>query len=205
MENRILIFCALIAAAVLAKLYFRRAYTIAKPLPVILIIVLAFLAPQRVDGMWLLAISFGLAGDLFLLKEGGFIAGLTSFLLGHIFYILLFTRAAGGFYYTPALVLGTGAVATGVFLYLSRHLVQSRQKKYIVPVLLYTGVSAILIMNACAYPVVSAAVAGTVAFGLSDFLLAFNKFVRPIRYVEAGVSVSYYAAQWLLALHFRSI
>lgn len=205
MENRLIIFSILIGAAVLAKLFFRPAYTVAKPLPVAFIILLAFLRPERVDSMWLMAISFGLAGDLFLLKEGGFIPGLTSFLLGHIFYILLFSKGSEGFYYTPALVLGVGAVSCGVFYYLSRHLVQSRQKKYILPVLVYTAVSAVLIINALAYPVVSVAVLGAIAFGLSDFLLAFNKFVRPSSYVEVGVSVTYYAAQWLLALHFHGI
>lgn len=205
MENRLLLFCVFVAAAVLAKLFFRRAYTIAKPLPIVFILALAFLRPGRVDGMWLMAISFGLAGDLFLLKDRGFIPGLVSFLLGHIFYILLFGRGAGGFYYSPALIVGVGAVAAGVFLYLARHLVQGRQKKYILPVLVYTTVSGILIMNSLAYPVISPAALGAIAFGLSDFLLAFNKFVRPSAYVEAGVSVTYYAAQWLLALQFHGI
>lgn len=205
MEIRLIIFIALAAAAILTKLLWPRAYTVSKPLPILFILALAFLKPGRVDTLWLAALSFGLAGDLLLLSGRGFVPGLTSFLVGHVFYILAFTREGGGFYYTPPLILGVGAVVVGVSAYFTRHLLQSRQKKYIVPVVIYTCISGLFVMNAFRYPLLSMAVLGAVSFGLSDFLLAFNKFVRPIWYVQAGVSLTYYGAQWLLALHFRSL
>lgn len=205
MEIRLIIFITLAALSVITKLFWQRGYTVFKPLPVLFIIALAFLKTERVDSLWFGAIAFGLAGDILLLSEKGFIPGLISFLIGHIFYILAFSRDAAGFYFTPSLLLGVGAIVVGVSSYFTLHLLRSRRKRYVVPVIIYTVVSGLLIMGAFRYPLLSPAVIGAITFGFSDFLLAFNKFVRPIWYVQAGVSVTYYAAQWLLALHFRAL
>ncbi|MBN8222488.1 MAG: lysoplasmalogenase [Spirochaetes bacterium] len=205
MEIRLLIFIALVSAAILTKLTWQKGYRVFKLLPLLFIFALAFLRPQNVDTLWLAAISFGLAGDALLLSEKGFVPGLASFLLGHVFYILAFARETGGFFYTPPLLLGVGSVVIGVSSYFVRHLLQSRQKKYIVPVIIYTFVSGLFVLNAFRFPFFSYAVCGAVCFGLSDFLLAFNKFIRPSWYVQAAVSLTYYGAQWMLALHFRSL
>jgi alkenylglycerophosphocholine hydrolase len=205
MEIRLIIFCSLAAAAVLTKLLWPRAYTVFKLLPLLFILALAFLKPQRVDTLWLAAISFGLAGDAILLSDKGFVPGLLSFLIGHVFYIFAFAREGGGLYYTPPLILGVGSIVIGVSAYFTRHLLQSRQRKYILPVIIYTFISGLFVMNAFRYPLLSPAVWAAVSFGFSDFLLAFNKFVRPSWYVQAGVSLTYYGAQWLLAVHFRSL
>lgn len=205
MEIRLLIFIALVGAAILTKLLWPKAYRVFKLLPLLFIFALAFLRPQNIDTLWLAAISFGLAGDALLLSEKGFVPGLTSFLVGHIFYIFAFMREAGGFYYTPPLILGIGSVVIGVSSYFTRRLMQSRQRKYIVPVIVYTFVSGLFMLNAFRYPLLSSALCGAALFALSDFLLAFNKFIRPSWYVQAAVSLTYYGAQWLLALHFRSL
>jgi len=204
MEMRLLIFIGLGLAAIITKLAWRRGYAFAKPLPVIFILVLAFLVPARVPPLWFAAIAFGLAGDILLIHDKGFVPGLISFLVGHLFYIEAFS-GGGGLYYTPPLVLGVGAICIGISSYFTRHLAQTRRKKYIVPVIIYTLVSGVMVMQAFRYPLWGPAVLGVVCFGFSDFLLAFDKFVRPIWYMQAGVSVTYYAAQWLLALHFRAI
>jgi uncharacterized membrane protein YhhN len=201
---RLIIFIGLALAALITKLAWRRAYTFAKPLPVIFILVLAFLLPGRVPPLWFAAIAFGLAGDILLIHEKGFVPGLISFLVGHLFYIQAL-NGGGGLYYTPALLLGVGAISIGVSSFFTRHLLQARRKKYIVPVVVYTLVSGVMVMQAFRYPMGGPAVLGVICFAFSDFLLAFDKFVRPIWYMQAGVSVAYYAAQWLLALHFRAI
>ncbi|MBV6494268.1 MAG: hypothetical protein LDLANPLL_02299 [Turneriella sp.] len=205
MELRMLIFVSLVVLAVLTKLFWRRAYIFAKPLPVIFIIVNAFASTTRIETYWFAAISFGLAGDILLLHPRGFVAGLLSFLFGHIFYIFAFNREGGGWYQDIPISL---AIFLGVLLlvyYLVRHLVKTRQKKYILPVFVYTVVSGLFLLSSMHNPIQSAAVIGAFFFCFSDFLLGFHKFVRPIWYVQAAVSITYYMAQWLLALHFGYI
>ncbi len=203
MDYRLIIFALLVVAAIATKLGARRVYAFAKPLPVVFILFLAFLHPQPVNGLWLAAIGFGLAGDLFLLSEKGFLPGLLSFLLGHIYYVFAFARGEFSGVLPPVPVLAGVAIVCGVaFAYLARHLVASRRKKYIIPVFAYITVTGLLLAVSFKYPVFSLAVLGTVSFAVSDFLLAFNKFVRPSWYAQAAVSLTYYAAQWLLARHF---
>ncbi len=47
---------------------------------------------------------------------------------------------------------------------------------------------------------VPAAAAGAVLFVVSDTVLALNRFVRPIRYGDVAVHVTYHLAQLLLVL-----
>ena len=47
---------------------------------------------------------------------------------------------------------------------------------------------------------VGAAAAGAVMFLASDTLLAWNRFVRPVRYGPVGIHVTYHVAQILLVL-----
>jgi uncharacterized membrane protein YhhN len=205
LENRLLIFIGLVVLAIVAKLAFRKLYAVLKPLPIVFILILAFLKSTQPPPIWVAAIAFGLVGDILLVSDRVFLPGLVSFLLGHCFYIIAFARETGGIYFSPALVLGVGSVASGAWLYFARVLIQARRKKYILPILIYVITTGIMLIAAFAHPLVSAAVLGAAAFAFSDFLLAFNKFVRQSWYVQAGVSLTYYAAQWLLAVHFHAI
>lgn len=204
MQNQLAIFAALVALAVLTKLWARRAYAFAKPLPVVFILFLVFLLPAKPPAIWLVGLFFGLAGDLFLLSSRGFLPGLISFLLGHVLYIWAFTQQQPAAPDTSlAVVVGLSAAA--IYAYFARLLLASRKKKYLVPVLLYVGVTGVLVVKAIQSGVVYPAVLGVLLFALSDFLLAFNKFARQSWYVEAGVSLTYFPAQWLLAAHFAGI
>jgi uncharacterized membrane protein YhhN len=204
MQNQLIIFAALVALAVVTKLLARRGYVFTKALPIIFILFLAFLKPGSPPAIWLVGLFFGLSGDLFLLSRWGFLPGLLSFLLGHIFYIAAYTQAQPA---APGvgLMLAVALSALALYAYLARLLVASRQKKYLLPVLLYVAVTAILLTKAIQSGILYPSVLGAALFALSDFLLAFNKFSRPTWYVEAGVSLTYYPAQWLLAAHFAGI
>ncbi len=204
MQNQLAIFAALVLLAVASKLFARRVYVFTKALPIVFILFLVFLKPGNPPAIWLVGLFFGLAGDLFLLSGRGFLPGLLSFLLGHIFYIAAFAQGmAGG--PGPGLSLAVGLSALAIYAYFARLLVASRQKKYLVPVLLYVAVTAVLVVMAIHSGILYPSVLGAVLFALSDFLLAFNKFARPSWYVEAGVSLTYYSAQWLLAAHFAGL
>lgn len=203
MQNQFLIFAVLLVLALMSKLLWRSLYTYTKALPLAFILFLAFLKPETPPIFWLLAIGFGLAGDLLLLSRNGFLAGLFSFLMGHLCYIAGFYRLQGEFPHLTA-ILPAALTALAVYVYFARLLVAQRNKKYLLPVLFYTAVTAALVVLALetrSYP----AATGAMLFALSDFLLAFNKFYRRTWYAEAGVSLTYYLAQWLLAVHFAGI
>ena len=205
MDNRLIIFSALVAGAVLAKLFAPRIYTFLKPLPLIFILVLAFLKPVFPPGLWLAALLCGLAGDIWLLSERGFIPGLLSFLLGHIFYIFAFARQNLRDTQSTAVVFAVASVSVLAFVYFAQHLFRARNRKFILPIFFYIAVTALFLLAALRNPLLTHAAIGAILFALSDFLLAFNKFIRPTVYAQAAVSLTYYAAQWLLAVHFGAI
>lgn len=205
MEPRLLIFAALVVAAIATKLFSPRAYVICKPLPIIFILLLAFLKTAQPSGIWYAALLAGLAGDLWLLSQRGFIPGLLSFLLGHVLYIFAFFRSSGGMQPGITAIVGVVSVSTGAFLFLAQRLLRGRNGKYVLPVFLYIVVTALMMLAALSSPGAITGVFGTFFFALSDFLLTFDKFVRPSWYVRAAVSVTYYTAQWLLALHFAAL
>lgn len=201
MDNSLLIFSLLVFCSVVTKLTVTKVYPFFKPLPILMILLLAFLRPVFPDKLWLAAVLFGLIGDLWLLSEKGFIPGLLSFLLGHIFYVFAFAARTDGINFPWVYVALSVTVSLFAFIYLAQNLVKARKKRYILPILFYITVTALLLIFALRSAAVLAIV-GAVFFALSDFLLAFDKFIRRTWYVQATVSVTYYAAQWLLALYF---
>ncbi len=174
-----------------------------KPLTIVLIMVAVYLnAPLNQYTQWILAgLGFSMLGDIFLmLKKQQFIAGLLSFLVAHILYIVAFfsqLSAAPELHYLLAFAL-PGLLIYG-FLYPGlKHL------KW--PVLIY--VSAIMLMGYCSFAVylaqptsqTLAAFIGAVVFMVSDATLAVNKFRFPFKAAQAIILSTYYIAQWFIAL-----
>jgi uncharacterized membrane protein YhhN len=179
-----------------------------KPLATVLILALA-LSIDRGDGRGYTAlIALGLAcslvGDICLmLPQDRFIAGLLSFLLAHLAYIVAFSRAApvawGGtalLTFAPLLVYGSA-----IFLPL-----RSRLGPLTVPVLGYMLVILLMAWRAIEYarqypaPGSLLAASGALLFLISDSALARNRFARPFRAAQALVLGTYFIAQWLIAL-----
>jgi len=138
-----------------------------------------------------IGILFSLAGDIFLLFiDRFFMFGLVAFLLGHVAYLIGFniplpqtTVWSIGF----AIVIGMGSVRV------LRRIVESirakGQKRLIVPVLVYGTVITLMLLsamltlfrldwNATAAPLVSF---GAAMFYFSDIVLAWHRFIAPIK------------------------
>lgn len=176
-----------------------------KPLTTCLIIGLCLLQTPVISPVYKYLILCGLvcslAGDVFLmLPSDQFIAGLVSFLLAHVFYIVAFTREAG-FHITYVFVglmgLIAGIVLVTVLAYTGR---------LTGPVIAYTGVIMVMLWQALerwhvgATPSALLAVTGACLFVFSDFILAYNRFVRQFpsgRWLNLS---TYFAAQWCIAL-----
>jgi uncharacterized membrane protein YhhN len=145
-----------------------------------------------------------LAGDVFLmLPADRFIAGLVSFLLAHLAYIVAFSVApgAGVSLRSALLLLPLLLYGAGVYRRLLPHL-----GTLALPVLVYMLVIVAMAWRALdlwaevrMFGAFSAAL-GALLFVASDSLLAFNRFGGKFAAAQALVLGTYYAAQWLIAL-----
>jgi uncharacterized membrane protein YhhN len=190
-----------------------------KPLALLLLIALAALARSaappgslepgapalRVSPAYktfvLTGLGLSLAGDIFMmLRRKRFELGLAAFLGAHICYIAAFrTDMLPRFAAQPAFPLVI--IAALILRVLLPHL---GRMKY--PVLLY-----VLIITAMAAMAAGRfiqwggekplfAFAGAALFMVSDAVLAFDRFVRPVRRAQMAILATYFVAQTLIAL-----
>ena len=156
-----------------------------------------------------LGILFSLAGDVILMLAPVrlFLAGLIAFLLAHVAYFL-------GLNIPPApfnmLTVGIAVLIILAALPLIRRILQSLVHKglrrLVEPVRYYATVIALMLFSALmtlfrtdwlstpAYLVS----AGAVLFVASDLILAWNKFVRPIRQGRLVLMITYHLGQMAL-------
>ena len=155
----------------------------------------------------LIGLLCGWAGDLFLLKESLFAAGLCAFLAGHICYIAAFLRDLPAHPATFVLPIAA-AIYLLYILWLKKRLIPYVPKEMKLPVVVY--MIAIAAMSAMSLLRFSTAgevgfagplwtVIGTVLFVASDSILAFRVFKRDVgSFMEVGVMATYVGAQFLI-------
>lgn len=180
----------------------------AKTAAVGLLAVLAFLQGGPV--LLIAALALSAAGDAFLAQEGEkpFFAGLASFLLAHVAYVVLFLRTGDGLGILASQPwrVALCAICIVAAMGLLRRLLPVAGPQMRLPVTLYTD--AILAMLVAAATVrAPAIVAGAVLFVVSDTLLAIGRFLlapgdprQPV--LGAAVWVSYFLAQAAITLGF---
>jgi uncharacterized membrane protein YhhN len=153
---------------------------------------------------------FSMAGDVFLmLPKERFVAGLVSFLLAHIAYVIgLNTTPIPITIVTLIILVIVGLVSTRLFLKISQGLVATGNSQLKIPVMIYTIVISLMLFSALLAflrPSWSPGAALLVGFGallffLSDSLLAWNKFVSPLKYGRLMVIITYHIGQVLITL-----
>lgn len=173
-----------------------------KPATMVLVILLALLGADwsGVPERWLLAgLVLSLVGDVFLVMPSDrFLAGLVSFLLAHLCYIVAFVPTAVGWGANGWVVLVLALIGVGYFFLLRRGVVQAGGISLLVSVACYIAV--ILTMVGRAWMTGNGWVlAGAVLFMISDTILAWGRFVRSSLAAEVAVMATYFAAQCLLA------
>jgi len=166
-----------------------------------------------------LGLAFSLAGDVFLmLPMERFIAGLLSFLLGHLAYLVGFNSTFPPIN-LPTLLLAILVAGTSLQIYrrIANSLKSSGNEHLRIPVLIYSIVISLMLLSALLtlvrqdwQPVQALAVSsGAMLFFLSDTLLAWNKFVAPLPNGRVLVMITYHMGQLLIALgaanHFLNI
>ena len=151
-----------------------------------------------------IGLVLSLAGDVFLmLDEKWFVAGLGSFLMGHIAYIVGLQLAPRSWGWTAVgLVAVLVAIAT-VGRQVVRGVGAGDQRGMVGPVIAYLVVISAMVVSAFG-TAAPWAIAGASLFYASDATLAWNRFVDRRRFGPLAVMVTYHAAQaglvgWLVA------
>lgn len=166
---------------------------------VALILVAVLLDPTDADtrAWFVVALVLSLAGDVFLmLPSDRFVAGLASFLLAHVAYVVgLNLHSAGRWWW--ALPVVAAAPALGVRLV--RGIVASGHSELATPVVLYVGVISAMVASALASGNGVAAL-GAVLFMASDALIGETRFVRPYVWAPVAIMVMYHLGQAGLVL-----
>jgi len=189
-------------------------HTIAKPLLMPALLLLLICAtdqsfPRRTFLMT--GLFFSWMGDVFLLLESRypvlFIAGLASFLITHLCYIVYFllvkSAAVSLIQKQPLFILLILGYGVGLVWVLFPFLGNLK-----IPVILYATV--ICTMLLCSLhiflkltaPANRYFVAGAVLFVLSDSLLAINKFYQPLAFAGTLIMLTYCAAQYFIVMGF---
>jgi uncharacterized membrane protein YhhN len=170
---------------------------IAKPIPVLLMALWVYLLADKGVYRWAIIVGLLLSmlGDILLeASPETFIFGLVAFLLGHIAYIVAFTRDGRRLYPGRALLTyGYGVVLFVVFL------TQGDLGDMMIPILLYVIVITTMLWRAASRVGVAgiqafsarAGLLGAILFTFSDTLIALNMFVWDLpqpwtRYVIIG-------------------
>jgi uncharacterized membrane protein YhhN len=208
-----------------SAVYFRwqRIKPITKVLAMVLLILMTlFMSEWKIRGdliLLLLAQGFGLGGDIFLLlSRRWFLWGLVSFLIGHIFYIAILAQkvvksaivaelSASKVVILAVILALWAALLIRLYPVLNRI---SNNKKFWVGVQVYSwvlsGMNVVALafvfliphsqMNYLFLPI------GAFLFLVSDSLLSYNRFIKPIHRAQFWVRITYHLAQLTLAFGF---
>jgi uncharacterized membrane protein YhhN len=193
----------------------RRLEYAAKPAVLCALVAAAAVLPldhtDLVDRRWwfVAALACCLVGDILLMLPGNlFVPGLAAFLVGHGLFIVGLLQPPAPPGVPPFSFAVTGLVAAAVVVVavesvpgaiLLRSLVTARHEALVAPVCVYTAAIATMVVLAVNVGVVAAAI-GSVLFLVSDTLLSWNRFVRPVPSGPLAVHVTYHLAQGLLVV-----
>ena len=152
-------------------------------------------ADPTVRTWMVVGLVLSLAGDVFLLMdERFFIAGLASFLLAHVAYIVglnLAPTSAGWALVGLAVVLVAVAAALRPIL---QAVARGDHRGMLGPVVVYSLVISAMLVSAFGTGD-ARAVVGAGLFYVSDATLAVNRFVAPRRLLDVAVMVTYHLGQ----------
>lgn len=166
-----------------------------KPLLLPILILLYFSQVKslkiQLDKFFLAGLALSFFGDLFLLFTWGFLPGLGSFLLAHVFYIISFRKKIQNtiWKFWPV-VLGLYASILLVFLF-------PYLKEMKIPVTIYAAVISVMMYSAIKTNNRNLTI-GALLFLISDTVLSINLFLKPLMILNLLVMITYVLAQWFL-------
>jgi uncharacterized membrane protein YhhN len=178
-------------------------YVAAKPLLMITLLVYFVIASKGYP-RWryyvMAALVFSWAGDVFLISSEWFIAGLVSFLIAHVFYIIAYQATGASHGELRPLDILKFAVYGVVLMWI----IYPGLGDMLAPVLIYAlvllamGVWAHKRRGATTTASFKLVAVGAILFALSDGLIAVNKFAYPIPAERILIMSIYMTAQYLI-------
>lgn len=158
----------------------RRVEYVAKPAATtLLLLCAAFLDATDPARKWwfVVALAFSLAGDVFLMLPGKrFVAGLVSFLVAHVCYIIGFLVDAPREFSLVVSVVVVLAIAALASIPLVNGVRRGRERALLGPVLVYMTVISLMVATAVSTGIVWAII-GAAFFFVSDYLIGWDRFV----------------------------
>jgi uncharacterized membrane protein YhhN len=175
----------------------KRVEYIAKPAALAALLVYAT-AGANPSGWLITALVLSLLGDVYLMLPAElFVAGLTAFLLAHAAYIIDFRAAASARITWFVLII---AFSSPLVLRIVRSVADSTLRP---AVLVYAATIALMVASAFASGSAVAAT-GAVLFFVSDGIIAWNRFVKPVPRAQLLIMVTYHLGQFALVTALRS-
>lgn len=162
---------------------------------------------KNIEKLVAVGLFFGCLGDIFLmLNENMFVAGLASFLIGHILYVIAFSKqtSAKALSKHKSYILIAGILAS--FCYYLYSILQPSLGPLKIPVILYIIVIAAMTFfaytrryqtNTLSFII---CLIGALLFIFSDSILALNKFVAYLANSGLYIMSSYILAQYFITL-----
>ena len=190
-----------------------RLRVITKPLSLIILIAMFLsIAGWANPGYWFLGgLFFSLLGDIFLLlRKKYFIAGLFSFLIAHILYIVglsFGTLTWTGWMLVPLCIIGLLVIVA--YPRIVRGVRRRLEHRHLwFPVVLYMVTITIMLLMAMLtwfraewdYPATLLVSLGALSFTISDTVLATGRFLRPVPYGDFLVMFTYHLGQLGIAV-----
>jgi uncharacterized membrane protein YhhN len=149
---------------------------------------------------FVVALLLSLAGDVFLmLPSDRFVAGLASFLLAHVAYVVGLTLHGGSAVAVLVAAIPVVIVAGALGARFLRAARAAGHPELVGPLVAYMAVIAAMVTCALASGVVLAGV-GAVLFMASDALIAETRFVGPRPWAPVAIIVTYHLGQAGLTL-----
>jgi uncharacterized membrane protein YhhN len=175
---------------------------VSKPVPALALAALVLTGRRNGYGA---ALAGGLAlsaiGDLLLEVPGHFVAGLATFLCAHVAYTAAFLRDEGRLRLARALPFAVWLLAAFAWI-------QPGLGDMTVPVIAYMLAIGTMMWRAAArwgaHAGATAATAGAVLFGLSDTLIAIDRFRAPFPGAPYAIILLYWAGQAGIAASARA-
>ncbi len=191
----------------------RRAEYFFKPATTGALVMVAYLiggdAPELQHDYIVAALAFSLIGDIFLMLPADlFIYGLAAFLVAHICYIVAFQPVPTTDAASVVLFVAVGLLSAVLFARLYRGLAARGRRRLVLPVWAYVIVITLMVDSALVgqahggLPLAARVSAGLGAllFYLSDALIGWHRFVRPLSWAPVAIMVTYHLGQTGLVL-----
>ena len=176
---------------------------VCKPLTLALLVALAVLLDVddgAVQAWFVAALVLSLLGDVFLmLPQDLFIAGLASFLLAHVAFVIgLWVDGQSGTAFAVGIAVALVAIAF-VGRRVLRSVRQGEHRDMAAPVAVYMAVISTMLASAVG-TLEPLAIGGAALFYTSDALIAWERFVAPRPWHRLAIIVTYHLGQAGLTL-----